>query len=454
MGEKMSDIARRIRNMVIAMPYGLETMLGLMNIEESEAVKTACVPVGGTPRIIINPKFVENQCETDQKLFMLIMHELHHVLFGHTRLFQRITTEHNIAFDAVINAMLCRSLSEPEWTALFREYYPQNVYPLCLLRPPEGFPKSPRYPKGMPQQIQNVIEKLYYSNQGTFLEVFELLQRIDQEIAQNLSLLGGLIQAKKGEIEDKLLGEHGDDVKGWEADDDPEIFDLIRKVVEKWPQPRQPIRGRSLNDILEQVLLDIPKIVKPNTIILRAIHEAARNKGSQRGHHRSYQSQLLQQFQPSRDRKGFALLWIGGIIPIYREQLPKIQRTREKVFLYIDVSGSMNAFRKAVIAALISCQKEIESEIYLFSTKIVSCSLEKLKQGKISTTGGTSGDCIFAHIEENQAKAVVILTDGYIGKPLKRYQDLHKKVNIQTILTPNGFKDDLKSISRKFHQLL
>ena len=329
----MSEITKRIRNMVIAMPYGLETMLGLMNIEESEDIKTACVPIGGNPRIVVNPKFVKNQCDTDQKLFMLIMHELHHVLLGHTRLFKRISIQHNIAFDAIINAMLCRILSEPEWTALFRESYSQNVYPLCLLRPPEGFPEKPRYPEDMPAKIRRLIQTLYYSKQGTFLEVFQLITQIDQEIAKNIGLLGGLTRAGEQEIEDKLLGDHNDDTRGWEYEDDPEIFDLIRAVVEKWPQPKQPIRGRSLQDILEDMYIDVPKHTAPNRIILRAIHEAAQVSGIQKGIHRSYDIQVMHQFQPSRDRRGFAQLWVGGIIPIYQEALPKIKRTRERVSL-------------------------------------------------------------------------------------------------------------------------
>ena len=36
----------------------------------------------------------------DEHLFLLVMHELHHVLLGHTRLFPRASRAHNIAFDA------------------------------------------------------------------------------------------------------------------------------------------------------------------------------------------------------------------------------------------------------------------------------------------------------------------------------------------------------------------
>ena len=100
------SVLNRIHNLIAAMPYGLEKMLSLMDIEESTDVKTACVPIGGRPKIVLNPEYVKEHCETDEKLYMLIQHELHHVLLGHTRLFKRSTPQHNIAFDAIINAML------------------------------------------------------------------------------------------------------------------------------------------------------------------------------------------------------------------------------------------------------------------------------------------------------------------------------------------------------------
>ena len=449
----MCDIARRIRNMVVAMPYGLETMLGLLDIVETEEVKTACVPIGGVPRILINPSFVEKECDTDEKLFMLIMHELHHVLLGHTRLFQRISLQHNIAFDAIINAMLCRSNPKPDWMALFCDYYAPTVYPFCLLRPPKGFPRQAEYPAGMPEKIQSLIQTLYYSNRGTFLEVFELIQEFDRQLAKNKTLLGGLTQVGSSEVEDGLLGEHGEDEKGWELEDDPALFEVIRAVVEKWPQPKQPIRGRSLNDILSEVTVLSAPPPTPHQVIRRAIWSAAKHSGERGGKHLHYEQQRLQQFWPSRDRRGFAQSLSGGLIPIYQEELPKRKHSREKVAVYIDVSGSMAGYRAAVISAVLSCKGELDTELYLFSTQIVPTSVEVLRAGKIQTTGGTTSDCVFEHIEENKLRAVVLLTDGYVGKPDPKYHKLLRFINLQTVLTPNGFPEDLRAASRNIHQL-
>jgi hypothetical protein len=239
------SIIGRIHNMIVAMPYGLEKMLSLMDIEESTDIKTACVPIGGRPKIIVNPEYVAKNCDTDQKLFMLIQHELHHLLLGHTRLFKRTTLQHNIAFDAIINSMLCRSQPEPEWTALFRDSYSVTRFPECLLRPPKGFPREPSFPTGMPENIQSILHTLYYSNEGTFFDVFDLLVQIvsikmvavsDAKVGLSgeASIDGeetGFVISIDGNIAEDLLGTHDDDERGLEQQDDPDLFDIVREIV-------------------------------------------------------------------------------------------------------------------------------------------------------------------------------------------------------------------------------
>jgi hypothetical protein len=70
---------------------------------------------------------------------MLIMHELHHVLLGHTRMFPRLTQIDNPVFDAVIDALLCRMFPAPQHTAFFIDLYSDQDLPACLLRPPSGW---------------------------------------------------------------------------------------------------------------------------------------------------------------------------------------------------------------------------------------------------------------------------------------------------------------------------
>ena len=102
-------------------------------------METAAVECRLQPRLLVNPDFVDTWAATPEKLLMLVMHELHHVLLGHTRLFPRVTRVDNLVFDAIINALLCRMFPAPEHTAFFTDFYDENRFPDCLLRPPAGW---------------------------------------------------------------------------------------------------------------------------------------------------------------------------------------------------------------------------------------------------------------------------------------------------------------------------
>ena len=131
-----ASIAERILDAFPSGSYGLLALLRLLDIIETGGVDTAAVECTVMPRLLVNPAFVEAHAATSERLLMLIMHELHHVLLGHTRLFPRVTDADNLIFDAVINALLCRMFPSPEHTSFFTEFYSDQRFPECLLRPP------------------------------------------------------------------------------------------------------------------------------------------------------------------------------------------------------------------------------------------------------------------------------------------------------------------------------
>ena len=118
-----ASLAERVLSSVPVSQQAFSKLLSLVDIRASEDIPTACVTLGGRSRLLLNPRFVETHCRTDESLAMLVMHELFHILLGHTRLFERVTPAQNIAFDAVINAQLCLLFPAPAYTALFRNLY-------------------------------------------------------------------------------------------------------------------------------------------------------------------------------------------------------------------------------------------------------------------------------------------------------------------------------------------
>ena len=117
------QIIRRVLDAIPARSYEMNALLSLVRVEITRRVPTAAVSCERRPVLMINPDFVEAQCQSDEHLFLLVMHELHHVLLGHTRLFTRPTPAHNLAFDAVINAMLVARFPQQAYTSFFTNIY-------------------------------------------------------------------------------------------------------------------------------------------------------------------------------------------------------------------------------------------------------------------------------------------------------------------------------------------
>ena len=133
------DLTRRVLDAVPAGSYAMQALLSLARIEVSTDVPTAAVSCERRPALLINPDFVAAHCRTDEHLFMLVMHELYHVLLGHTRLYRVMTPAHNLAFDAVINAMLFARFPAVPYTSFFLDLYQRRGRPL----PPSRSPGRP-----------------------------------------------------------------------------------------------------------------------------------------------------------------------------------------------------------------------------------------------------------------------------------------------------------------------
>lgn len=432
----MSSLATRIANLDILIPYGLERLLSLLDIVETDSIPTAAIPIGSSiPKILINPQFVQEHCQDDLCLGALILHELHHLLLGHTRIFRRVTSLHNIAFDAIINGMICRQ--EPKYKLLFQNLYAETTFPECILRPPSCFP-NPYVPHpDLPSDVQKIIKELYYTNINSFYDVFEL-------ISQYITLI---------KIDTTLLGNHQKDIRGFEQHDDPTLFEAIRSIVEEWPLPPVPIKGRSLSQHLVKKSFRYEEVDTPEKTIVRAIMRLIPKEGEKHGMGHGMIDKPTQQVWPNfRDRKSFAMMQ-SGIRPLLFSGTTPHKEKLTPVSLYLDVSGSMHPYIEDVSNAVISCAQFLSEDIFLFSTKIVPINIHEFRKGNYDTTNGTDIDVVARHIHENGIRTAVILTDGFVGPVPSPYQQSCKDASIQVILTQDGYKDDLLPIANEFYTL-
>jgi hypothetical protein len=281
-----NSLAERILDAFPSGSYSLSALLRLLDIVETDAVPTAAVECRIQPRLLVNPAFVAQHAATPEKLLMLVMHELHHVLLGHTTLFPRATPVQNFVFDAVINGIVCRIFPGAAYVAFFRDYYTEARFPACLLAPPPGWPNGPvrmaagllQLPARLRARADAVHRSLYSASGASYQEVYELLPRLLAEV--RVAGARGRKPDADGTglvLEVPLLGGHGEDElqeAGLEVRS-PILFDVVRDIVEQWPQPPHPIRGRSLADVLRHGTVTARPTPSNRALLRRLIRKVA-----------------------------------------------------------------------------------------------------------------------------------------------------------------------------------
>lgn len=450
-----SSLVDRILDCFPSGTYALSGLLRLLDVVESREVETAAVECRVQPRLLVNPDFVDRRAATPEKLLMLVMHELHHVLLGHTRLFPRVTRVDNLVFDAIINALLCRMFPAPEHTAFFTELYDDDGFPDCLLRPPADW--TPDVPASLPPplrvpEMRRLAEayRALYSPKGACYE--ELYDALRETVAD---LLAAAVV---------LVGDHGNCRREGEASADghldqrsPVLLDIVREIVERWPQPPDPIAGRSLSELLQSESVR-PRLRTLNRAVLRNLIRRVADFQGETGIRRIMAedpSEIMTPV-PAMDRRSIVLDALGRPPILHGGQLVVRRRihTGNKVHVYVNVSGSIGSLRSALYGAVLDCHDWVHATVHLFSTHVVDVSLAQLRQGICQTTGGTDITCVAQHLREHRIRRAVLLTDGYVGRPGGEHHETLYRVKLGVALTLGGStRADLEKVTDHWAQL-
>ena len=400
-------IVARILEVIPPRSFELTTFLSFFRVRFSDKTETACVTCGESPELLLNKEFVEEHCKTDEHLFMLVMHELYHVILGHTRLFPRSTEVRNLVFDAVINALLCTLFPQPAFTSFFTDYYPSDKMPFALLRPKGD---------GTPPAAEDALDLLYDGGgTGTYYDVYEALLKSGCVKEIELLLPG-----------DKplLLGSHGEGDEEMSA----EMKDMIHEIISKWPSPDRPLKGRDLGS--SERMRDYGSYEMPDIALRRGIRRLMRRAampGPKEVRCRSVREMCCETatFLPDwRDRSHEARAAALGDALVYRA-VTKVRRPSSRdnrqAFVYFDVSGSVADEVPSVAQALLPYCRRGLCTVHVFSTVVHPTTARDLAARKFVSTGGTDIDCVLRHVldlpAQKRPRSVVVVTDGYTGCP-------------------------------------
>lgn len=113
-------------------------------------------------------------------------------------------------------------------------------------------------------------------------------------------------------------------------------------------------------------------------------------------------------------RTGLSLI-SAGYLPFFWKKSTKAQDPAlRSTDVYIDFSGSMWSYIPWVLRLVIEMETSCSSRIFGFSTVISEITIDKIKKGEYSSTGGTSFNEVIEHfVEENTSQKCLIITDGY-----------------------------------------
>ena len=438
------SLVERVLDCFPAHSYALAGLLRLLDVVETTEVPTAAVECRAQPRLLINPQFVASHAPTAETLMMLVMHELHHVLLGHTTLFDARTPGANFALDAVINGLLCRMFPSPDYTRLFTGSYAATRFPECLLRPPPGWPDAPRQPAGLRKlgarrrrQAWELHRALYSEAGASYQDVFDLLPRL---------LRGAELVAVM------LLGDHapGGSLGGELERRAPQLVAAVRELVERWPQPPDPIKGRSIADLLRKDRIQPLRRAASREALRRLIRRmAGRAGGLAEGG--APPPLTVDGPLPSAARRSLVLRALGHAPLLHPVALPTPRRRHSaaRVHVYVDVSGSMNGVLCSVYRAVADCRALVHPQVHLFSTRIADVRPRALLKGLVRSTGGTDIACVAEHMAANRVGRAVIVTDGFTGKPTGSHEQVLASARVGVALAgTNVNHSDLAAIAR------
>jgi hypothetical protein len=156
------------------------------------------------------------------------------------------------------------------------------------------------------------------------------------------------------------------------------------------------------------------------------------------------------------DRRATVLEACGTAPLLFSGELPRrALRRGERVHVYLDVSGSMDAVIAPLYAALNRLTAWMTPKLHLFSTTVNDITQEELRRGRGATTDGTDISVVTAHMVKHGVRRALVVTDGWVGHvPTEHARELsRRKARFGVVLSAGGDPTFARSLGARVWNL-
>lgn len=420
-------------------PIASRGLLRVSKLVFTKDVPTMGITITGKPKLCVNLDFVKKHCKTEAHVKAVLVHEFLHVLLNHTEKFKQMTPALNLALDAVINAIIHRTLGS-EYSGMMSRYYGKSRGNLRLLRPMNGGEEDAWESNIEENKLFDIWASLY---QGRLVadDLLDIAEIIGDPVEEGLGLGDGT-----------FLGNHTEPPKD-PGEISPEVEAILRDTMASmngggiWRSPRD--RGVGMSYATLSATTEDEPMRRWEKEAVKVLTECV-TPDSKSPFAREEKSIALPVLNEG-DKRGFLRsMWSPFIPDIVWGTEKKVRRGTTQV--YLDVSGSMNVEMDALVSLIWRLRRHIRLPFWAFSDTVEPA---EIRNGRLitSTTGGTSMNAVLKHVAETRPGKAVVITDGYIEECDPDLLSAVRGQDVRAIVSRDGSPSELERAGIPYSQL-
>ena len=440
------DVRRVTVGLIEENPVPVRALIKTLDLVFSPRVPTLAITLEDRPVLRVNPDFVQAHCRSEREVAALVVHELLHVVLRQTQRFTPVTPIEHVAFDAVIHAIIHRTMGERA-SALMTRYHARAEGVARLLRPPteEALAEA-----GFTQWEDFVRDPHHYRARK-----FSIIWKHLYEGRVLADDLRGLIHHLPAlDSLPALLGNH-DEARF------PTGLPVSRKQRHTATDPGADARKALLDAIDRDASTDAPGVIRwaphrrPPAAGSASRYHAQRADGDARRRWlRDTYAVLARHLTPKggapQSAEAFATLPVlsphdprATLRAFWNPLPPEARWPGERpepsggALVYLDAGGSMRAELPVIVALLGRFGQVVRHPYWTFTTVVRQAQFENGLLANASK-GRSTFDCVLQHLAQHRPPAAVAITDGFVDPPDPAWIERIHPTRLHVLVTRDG----------------